>query len=191
MKSIANALLKAQAMMSNATKGSNNPYFKSKYADLNSVREAVIPPLTSCGIVVLQPIVSLEGKNYVKTMLIHAESGESIDGLTEIICKSNSDPQQYGSGITYARRYGLQSLVCIGAEDDDGEGANGRGKTDKQFQQTSSKIMSDKQLQQAIEKITKGDLGILDKCKAAYNLKDYQLHAMDEAVAQYKVNNNL
>ena len=43
MKNIAQALLKAQSEMSNPVKGSNNPYFKSKYADLNSVREAVIP----------------------------------------------------------------------------------------------------------------------------------------------------
>ncbi|MFA9202179.1 MAG: ERF family protein, partial [Candidatus Nanopelagicaceae bacterium] len=40
MKQIATALLKAQTEMSNPKKGSTNPFFKSKYADLNSIREA-------------------------------------------------------------------------------------------------------------------------------------------------------
>lgn len=123
MKNIASALLKAQSEMSNPVKGSNNPYFKSKYADLNAVREATIPILNSHGIVVLQPIVSLEGKNFVKTILLH-ESGEMIESYTEIIYNKSNDAQAQGSGITYARRYGLQSLVCVGADDDDGNAAS-------------------------------------------------------------------
>lgn len=129
MKAIVEALLKAQSEMSNPKKGSNNPYFKSKYADLNAVREAVIPILNNHGIIVLQPTVNVDGKNYIKTVLYH-ESGESIEGLTEIIYSKANDAQAQGSGITYARRYGLQSLVCIGADDDDGNGASSpKGKT--------------------------------------------------------------
>jgi hypothetical protein len=55
----------------------------------------------------------------VKTILLH-ESGESIEGLTEILFSKPNNAQEQGSGITYARRYGLQSLVNIGADDDDG-----------------------------------------------------------------------
>jgi len=109
--------------MSNPTKGSTNPYFKSKYADLNAVREAVIPTLNKHGISVLQPIVHIDGKNFVKTVLLH-ESGEAIEGLTEIIYAKTNDAQAQGSGITYARRYGLQSLICVGADDDDGNSAS-------------------------------------------------------------------
>ena len=123
MIKIATALLKAQSEMSNPTKGSENPYFRSKYADLNAVREAVIPVLNKNGVVVLQPIVSVEGKNFVKTVLLH-ESGETIESFTEIIYAKQNDAQAQGSGITYARRYGLQSLVCVGANDDDGNAAN-------------------------------------------------------------------
>lgn len=119
MKQIAVALLKAQTEMANAKKGSTNPFFKSKYADLNSIREATIPILNSNGIVVLQPIVNIENKNYVKTILLH-ESGESMESLTEIIYNKINDAQAQGSGISYARRYSLQSFVCIGADDDDG-----------------------------------------------------------------------
>lgn len=123
MKEIAIALVKAQSEMSNPKKGANNPFFKSKYADLNAVREAVIPVLNENGITVLQPMVHLEGKNFIKTVLLH-ESGEMIESFTEIIYNKQNDAQAQGSGITYARRYGIQSLVCVGADDDDGNKAS-------------------------------------------------------------------
>lgn len=122
LKQIVSALLKAQSEMSNAKKNGLNPHFKSKFADLNSVREAVMPLLNENGIIVLQPMVTIEGSEYVKTVLLH-ESGESIESFTKILCKSQNDPQAYGSGVTYARRYGLQSLLSIGADDDDGNAA--------------------------------------------------------------------
>ena len=122
MKQIATALLKAQSEMSNPKKGATNPFFKSKYADLNAIREAVIPTLNENGISVLQPIVHVDGKNFVKTILLH-ESGEMLESLTEIVYNKANDAQAQGSGISYARRYSLQSFVCVGADDDDGQKA--------------------------------------------------------------------
>jgi hypothetical protein len=122
MKNIATALLKAQSEMSNAKKGAVNPFFKSKYADLNAIREAVIPTLNANGISVLQPIVHVDGKNFVKTILLH-ETGEMLESLTEIVYNKINDAQAQGSGISYARRYSLQSFVCVGADDDDGQKA--------------------------------------------------------------------
>jgi hypothetical protein len=122
MKNIATALLKAQSEMSNAKKGAVNPFFKSKYADLNAIREAVIPTLNANGISVLQPIVHVDGKNFVKTILLH-ETGEMMESLTEIVYNKINDAQAQGSGISYARRYSLQSFVCVGADDDDGQKA--------------------------------------------------------------------
>jgi hypothetical protein len=124
---IASALVKAQAAMGNAVKDAKNPFFKSSYADLNAVREACLPALNANGVSVLQPTVHAEGKAYVETVLLH-ESGEFISSLTEILCAKQNDPQAHGSGISYARRYGLQSLVNLGSADDDGEGAMGRQK---------------------------------------------------------------
>lgn len=123
IKNFAKAFIEAQKEMGNAPKDSNNPYYKSKYADLNSIREACLPALNKHGIAVLQPIVQVDNKNYVKTLLLH-ESGESMECLTEIIFAKQNDAQAQGSGITYARRYGLQSLVNVGAEDDDGNKAS-------------------------------------------------------------------
>lgn len=122
---VAAALVKAQSEMSNASKGSANPFFKSKYADLNSIREACLPALAANGLSVLQPTVLLEGKNYIETLILH-ESGQYMGGHTEIVFSKANDAQNFGAGTTYARRFGLQAMLCIGAEDDDGEKAVGR-----------------------------------------------------------------
>lgn len=119
---ISPALVKAQGEMSNALKDSKNPFFKSAYADINSVREACMPSLIKHGISVLQPTVYIDGKPFVETVLLH-ESGEYISSLTEIICSKQNDAQSHGSGVSYARRYGLQSLCNLGTADDDGNAA--------------------------------------------------------------------
>jgi hypothetical protein len=123
---IASAIVKAQSVMGNAIKDAKNPFFKSSYANLNAVREAVLPAMNANGISVLQPIIQVDGKSFVETVLLH-ESGEFISSLTEVIVSKANDAQQQGSGISYARRYGLQSLANIGSDDDDGESAVGRG----------------------------------------------------------------
>lgn len=123
MKNIATALVLAQSEMSNPVKQATNPFFKSKYSDLNSVREAILPILNKHKISVLQPICQIDGKNYVKTLLLH-ESGETLESNTEIIFNKMNDAQAQGSGISYARRYGLQSFLCVGADDDDGNKAS-------------------------------------------------------------------
>jgi hypothetical protein len=122
MKNIASALVKAQLEMTTPKKGSVNPFFKNKYADLNDVLAAVVPALNNNGIVLLQPLVNIEGKNFVKTVLMH-ESGEIFESLAEIFCKNTNDAQAYGSGVTYARRYSLSSICGIGSEDDDAQKA--------------------------------------------------------------------
>lgn len=126
---LAPALLKVQKEMGNATKGATNPFFRSSYADLNSIREVALPVLNANGIACLQPTVEVNMKNFVETVLVH-ESGEWLSSLTEI---KNTDgkAQSEGSGISYARRYGLQSLLNIGAVDDDAELTMVRSKTAK------------------------------------------------------------
>jgi len=123
MKEIAIALIKAQSEMSDAKKNATNPFLKNSYADLNAIREAVIPVLNENKIAVLQPMVEINGEMYIKTLLLH-ESGETIDSITKIIVSKQNDAQSQGSGITYARRYGLQSLLNVGAVDDDGQKAS-------------------------------------------------------------------
>ena len=122
---LAEALSKAQATMKPAAKDSKNPFFKSSYADLSSIWEAVRGPLTTNGLSVVQ---LAEGNGEVITIittLLHI-SGEWIRG-TLTMKPVKPDPQGAGSALTYARRYGLAAMVGVVAEeDDDGNAASRR-----------------------------------------------------------------
>lgn len=130
LKNLAPALVKAQQSMGAALKDSKNPFFKSKYADLNAVIDACVPELNKAGIAVLQsPGVVFSPDNntvpVINTILLH-ESGEFITGQSRVVASKQNDPQAEGSATTYARRYGLQAMATLKAEDDDAEGAMGR-----------------------------------------------------------------
>jgi hypothetical protein len=122
IKSLSAALNKAQKEIGAAHKGANNPFFKSKYADLGAVMEACKEPLNKNGICVLQPVTSDGLTTFVETVLLH-ESGEWFASSLRVSCKNPDNPQEMGSAISYARRYSLQSIMFIPAEDDDGEKA--------------------------------------------------------------------
>jgi hypothetical protein len=121
LKEIAPALVKAQTKIKAALKDSTNPHFRSKYADLSSVVDAVKSPLLECGISFLQGVQDAEGGVAVETMLLHT-SGEWISSTLRIPAVKQ-DAQGYGSAITYGRRYGLQAMCGVPAEDDDGNAA--------------------------------------------------------------------
>jgi hypothetical protein len=116
---LAAALVKAQKNIGAAIKDSANPFFKSKYADLGSVMEACKEALNAQGIAVTQPIHFDENGYYVTTTFLH-ETGQFISSTIKLMMK-NPDMQQMGAAASYARRYGLQSMGFIPAEDDDGE----------------------------------------------------------------------
>ena len=121
---LAAALAKAQGAMKGAVKDATNPFFKSKYADLSSVKDACQEALTANGIAVIQAPKANGALVTVTTMLAH-ESGEWIFEELTAHAKDES-PQSVGSAITYLRRYGLASMVGVTAEDDDGEAAQPR-----------------------------------------------------------------
>lgn len=116
---ISPALLRAQRKTGAATKDAKNPFFRSNYATLSAVMEACKEHLNAEGISVLQPVMSDVSGQYVETILLH-ESGEFLTSQMRLIL-GKEDMQAYGSAVSYARRYGLQSMVFIPAEDDDGE----------------------------------------------------------------------
>lgn len=109
---IAAALAKAQGAMKNAPLNKVNPHFRSKFADLASVREAVLPSLTANGIAVVQTLDA----GAVLTRLLHT-SGQWIESACPI--PSAPDMQKMGSAITYARRYSLSAICGIAADEDD------------------------------------------------------------------------
>jgi len=118
---IAAALAKAQAEMGNAIKDRTNPAFRSTYADLASVREAVTGALSANGIAVVQAPGNDGDAVTVETRLIHT-SGEWLGSVVSAR-PAKSDPQAVGSAITYLRRYGLMAMTGIAPDDDDGQAA--------------------------------------------------------------------
>lgn len=122
IKSLAVAMCKAQAEMGGAHKGANNPFFKSKYADLGAVVQAVKEPFANNGLSYVQFPINDGDKVGVETILMH-DSGEWLMNSFTVKA-SKQDAQGAGSVITYCRRYGLQAVAGIPSEDDDGNGAN-------------------------------------------------------------------
>lgn len=132
---LAKALCKVQAGLKPALKDSQNPYFKSSYADLNSVWDACRELLTSNGLAVAQMNLPTENGVIVETMLMHT-SGEWISGEL-FLPLAKHDPQGVGSALTYGRRYGLAAMVGIVADvDDDGNHASGKTQQPQQRAQT-------------------------------------------------------
>ncbi len=126
---LAASLAEAQKNMKNATMNKINPHFKSKYADLGSIRDAVIPPLAAEGIALVQAIETREFGPVVVTTL--RKGGEVISSECPVIVGPKVTAQQFGSALTYARRYSIAAICGIASEeDDDGNSAEKGGATD-------------------------------------------------------------
>lgn len=122
LKELATALAKAQGKIKGALKDSANPFFKSKYADLSSVVEAIREPLAECGLSYVQIAHDGESCAKVETLILHS-SGEWLScGITSVPV-SKADAQGFGSAMTYARRYSLSAAFGVAPEDDDGNAA--------------------------------------------------------------------
>ena len=135
---LAKALASAQAELQPATKNSQNPFLKNRYADISAVYTAIRSVLPAHGLSVVQTMLPAErGYVSVRTTLLH-ESGEWIAGEISMPCQSDKGgigPQQVGSAITYARRYSLSAIVGVVSEDDDDAEAAQRAHR-QQVQQT-------------------------------------------------------
>jgi len=121
---LAAALAKAQAEIRGAKESKYNTFFKSAYADLGDVWNAIREPITKNGLSVAQTTEIENGAPIILTILMHA-SGQWMAGAFPIKAKDDS-PQSMGSGTSYARRYALGAMVGAYEGDDDGESAQGR-----------------------------------------------------------------
>jgi len=117
-KNIYKALLEAQKKIETITKDATagKGSFSYNYATLEQVMDMIKKPLNDEGISIIQPI----SESIVITKLVYIDGTEISDNGTPIVCAKPNDPQAQGSAITYARRYGLMSLLCLSTEDDDG-----------------------------------------------------------------------
>lgn len=150
-ESLASALCKAQGVMNGAKKDRNNPFFKSKYADLASVFDAIREPFASNGLSVTQTMDILEnGRSVLITRLMH-EGGEFIE--SKMMLPEDPNPQKLGSAITYYRRYALMAISGVPAEDDDGNSSSGK---------PTPKLISSSQVAE-LERLINGHADIREK----------------------------
>lgn len=119
---IATALAKAQGEITNPAKDSENPHFKSRYADLAAGINAVKNALSSNGIAVVQSTYMDGEIMMLSTRLVHS-SGQWF-GSEYPVCKFPIKHQEAGSAMSYSRRYALFALVGIAGDDDDGNEAS-------------------------------------------------------------------
>ena len=118
-ESIYNKLYKVQSEIGAISKDSTNPFYKSKYFDINSLIKQVTPILEKHKLLLLQPIK--DGEQY---SIIFDLDGGSVESSLKL--PTDLDAQKIGSAITYYIRYTLQSLLGLQAEDDDGNVASGK-----------------------------------------------------------------
>ena len=116
--SIYKCLSKFHEEVGKLSKDSTNPHFRSKYADIDTVLDAIREPLKKAGLCFTQ----LPQQGGLKTVISTIDGDSSIEGFCEYNLSKN-DMQGLGSAITYARRYSLVSMLGLEAEDDDGNKA--------------------------------------------------------------------
>ena len=149
------------------SKDSTNPFFKSKYFDINGLLKHVEPILQKNGLLLLQPIVD----GLVYSQIIDIETGDKVE--SSMLMSTLSDPQKMGSMITYYRRYTLQSLLGLQAEDDD---ANAASKASKLPPAKKFVVKGDKIWNRAVDK------GI----KLEELLSHYDVSKKDQELYPYK-----
>lgn len=121
---LAAALSKAQKEIKGAVKDSSNPFFKSRYSDLESCWDACREALTKNELAISQGHDCDDKADYLITTLMHS-SGEWISHKQRLIFKDQT-AQSMGAATTYARRFGLTAIIGIVQTDDDGNEASGR-----------------------------------------------------------------
>jgi hypothetical protein len=112
-------LAKFHAMVGRISKDAKNPFFKSNYASLPHIITEISEPMEKAGLVIAQ----FPDGDGLTTMLIHAETGEYLSATYTLQVVRQNDPQAQGSALSYARRYGLTSVLNLAISDDDAEAA--------------------------------------------------------------------
>lgn len=180
IKNLAKALIVFHAKVGKVGKDSTNPFFKSKYASLSNILEAINEPLIESGLSFSQ---LPSGENGLTTILMHSESGEFIE--SDYTMKPvKDDPQGKGSAITYQRRYALAAILGLNIdEDDDGNAAsqktsqNGKAVTSynhKEIATPGMPLITNAQFKKAVERIEAGDLQLYYKVIAEFSLDKAQ-----------------
>jgi len=167
MKNVYKKLYEFRKLTGKVAKSSNNPFFKTKYADLNSVIEATDFALEEVGLVYVDRV---EAMNLVSEIWDY-DSGEFIQATIPLILSKN-DMQQLGGAITYARRYNRMALLGLMAVDDDGNQVSGRETAQKPVKVQVINAKQVKLIQTLISK-KKIDADTVSMLKSHYNIESW------------------
>lgn len=172
IKNIAKALITFHLKVDKIRKDSTNPFFKSKYASLSTILDAINLPLNESGLSFCQFPTGSDG---LTTILMHGETGEFIEATYEMK-PVKDDPQGRGSVLTYQRRYALASVLGLNIDDDDDANAGV-----KKSEPTTVKAdderpwLSDTQYKQLLARVESGDKEAYYKADKAFRMKkDYR-----------------
>ena len=134
---LVSALVKFQSLKLRAKQSGINNWYKkeheggkkvpARYSTLEDVIN-VVNEATQFGLCFSQHEVNKDGKECIRTVIRHENDTDILDSYTPIPCANINDAHKFGSGLTYAKRYGLQTLFGIPSEDDDGNSATGKSK---------------------------------------------------------------
>jgi hypothetical protein len=122
VEGLASALFAIQGEITKVSKGGKNPHFGSTYTTLVELVEALNPLFQKYDLLFSQVMDSEGGRTGLRTILMHVPTGEKIEGLA--LFPDGLNAQQTGSAVTYFRRYGIQSMLGVVSEDDDGNAAS-------------------------------------------------------------------
>lgn len=159
------------------TKDTANPFYKSKYADINQLIELTDPLFFEQNILCTMPIKS----GYVVIELDDLDSGETI--TSELKLPESNDPQKVGSAITYFRRYALKSLLNIQEEDDDANKASGNIQEEDKKE---NPWLTEEQFNAALARIKKGEKDVVKNVLLLFRLKKVYRETLESAEKNYK-----
>lgn len=178
--SLIGALAKALPELEGAKKNKANPAFKSKYADLSAVIEA-LEPIKAEGLWYRQHSHESSDGVMVETFYIHT-SGEQLSAGSLFMPATKKDAQGFGSALSYARRYALQLAFGLATEDDDGNAAvKGQG-------QQKVALIDDAQWSELVQTMEAAEANTQAFCTAysIKSLRDLPAEAFPRAMAQLR-----
>lgn len=178
--SIYKKLNEVRSKIGKLTKDTSNPFFKSKYADINQLIEMTDPILREHGLLCLQPIID----NHLITQIIDIESGDKVESSLPII--QVNDPQKIGSCVTYYRRYTLKSLLNLQEDDDDANKASGTTSGRSQKDETDGlPWLNEKQFNILLARVNKGEK-LLSDAEKTFRMKKAYKETLASAEKNYK-----
>jgi hypothetical protein len=167
IKAIGKALALFHTKVAKIPKTDTNPFFKSVYAGLPSILQAIQIPLEESGLVFSQHPDS----DSLTTILIHFESGEFLQS-SFLMKPVKNDPQSIGSAITYARRYALGAILGLNIDvDDDGNHASQPKSQPAATPPAQRKaFLSQKQFDELRARLLNGEAGVIEKAREVFEL---------------------